>query len=100
MYYHDLMQLRREQQLALVNRVATPTVVPPSVTTNYRIVQEVQEVPRYVEDAFMCKEEGPTSRDWMLVLIMLFGAVGITFVICILLFLVLLSIGLISGGTP
>ena len=92
LYYHDLMALRREQQLEHILRpshtyVCNPPAEP--IKTNRVIVQE---------DAFMCGD-GPSSRDWMLLLLMVAGGIGLTFIVCLLLFLILMAMGVITGGT-
>lgn len=96
-YYHDLMQLRREQQLEQILRTQQQPVVVaehqhraslPLCAPEYVIVSEDQEMP--------C--QGPSSQDWMLVLIMVFGASGLTFAVCLLLFLAASAIGLVGSS--
>lgn len=103
LYYHDLMQLRREQQLEDILRHVKPSVVEThhhhdnphylehcnhdSVIPEYVIINE--------DETMSCP--GPSSRDWMLVVMLVLGTAGMVLVLCLLMFLVINT--LMSGGT-
>lgn len=100
LYYHDLMQLRRAQQLEAIQRVQpeipTPVILECQQHEKHYPVLDV--VPEYVivnEDNEM-SPPGPSSRDWMLVVILVLGTAGMTLALCFLAFLVITV--LMGGG--
>lgn len=96
LYYHDLMQLRREQQLEQMNITPAPVEVPVTVRLDYE--PATVQIETVKEPVMTCHGEGPSSRDWMLVLMMVVGAAGLTLVLCILAFIALMSMGMLGAG--
>ena len=103
-YYHDLMQLRREQQLDnILNQPQTVVNVDDHhhhFDDGHRHHVTAAIDPDCVivsEDFDMCRD-GPSSRDWMLVFMMVGGAIGLTLAICLLAFLAMMAMGIIGGG--
>ena len=96
-YYHDLMQLRRDQQLDQI-LTQPKTVVEVNENHHPHVVECKPEPVTFVEDAFMCGD-GPSSRDWLLVCMMVGGAIGLTLVLCLLAFVALMSLGIVGSDT-
>ena len=102
-YFHALMQLRREQQLdaILQHQAQQPVVVhthdhdechlPACSAPDYIFVSEDDSMP----------SPGPSSRDWLLVVMLVLGTAAMTLAICLLVFLAMNAVmggGLVSGS--
>jgi hypothetical protein len=92
------MQLRREQQLEQI--LQQPKQVIEINEHQHHHVEPVKcepEPERVVVSEVYDMREGPSSRDWMLVIMMVGGAIAITLALCLLVLVVMMQIGLIGG---
>ena len=97
-YFHDLMQLRREQQLdQILTQPKTVVEINEHNHPNHHVEHAECEPERVVVSEVYDMREGPSSRDWMLVIMMVGGAIAITLALCLLVFVVMMQIGLVGG---
>jgi hypothetical protein len=92
LHCQELLAIRRQQALELLLASAPEPPPPPEP------VVEVREVPVVVEPAEETTVEGPSSRDWMLMLMMVGGATGLVTILSVLTLLALLGLGILQPG--